>query len=509
MLAALLFSLAQVISAFSDYGFSGDVLVERHGKIVFHRAYGLADKKSGIANTTSTRFPIASITKSFTAAAVMQLASANKIALADPISKYFADLPADRANITIEQLLLHTSGLPEDENDFRTVKLDHSPGVEYSYSNLGYRVLAQIVEKASGESFRDYVTKHVIAPAKLTSTSFEPKGIAIGYAGPADDPQPTAPPTYENQSGSGSLFSTSLDLLAFAHALQRGKIVDKRFVDQMMVGDPRGPAYGWWSTKTESGHRVFDNGGDWDGYQSNLRIYPDDDLIIILLTNTRPNTFRWSAALIRNLERELFGHRAPVVPPHVVASNEDLSGSYETPNGDKLEIKKLAVSVFGQNAIDLLAFPRGKHPDEMNRTAAMSLEVIDALRAADAAKIGTFVESASSTETFAQWWAGHRFPSTVSATILGTAPKGPSRYETFVRTDAGTLRVVWRRGTLKLVAVGTGVDIPYGAAFRPIGKGKFASFDVPAEEIVTLEKRGDDVVLKRGDAELIAHKIAR
>src|SRR3954454_1731611 len=102
--------LDNIVTRYSEYGFGGVVLVERSGKIVLHRAYGPADRKTSVANTTSARFPIASITKSFTAAAVMQLVEAKKLALTDPISRFFPDLPADKANITVEQLVTHTAG---------------------------------------------------------------------------------------------------------------------------------------------------------------------------------------------------------------------------------------------------------------------------------------------------------------------------------------------------------------------------------------------------------------
>jgi CubicO group peptidase (beta-lactamase class C family) len=509
--------LDDIISRYNDYGFGGVVLIERGGKIILHRAYGPADRKNNIANTPATRFPIASITKSFTAAAVMQLVAAGKISLSDPLSRFISPLPDDKAKITVEQLLTHTAGLPEEAKDLATAKLEFTPGEKYEYSNSAYNVLATIVEKASGENFRDYIARHIVAPAKLTATSFDPAGIAVGYAGPADDPQPTTPPTYEDKYGSGALFSNALDLLRFAHAFQRGAIVDKKSVAKMQAGDPRGPMYGWDGVKTESGHRVFDDGGDWDGYKSDLRIYPEDDLIIIVLANVRPNTFRWNTALIRNLERAIFKNRAPVVPPRVMPATIDLKGDFVTTTADRLHIAPangaLSVSAFGQQAIDLLAFPHAQHPTEMTNAAAMSLEVIDALRAADATKLATVSESVGSVDTFAKWWATRLAPehgNFVGATILGTAPKGPSRYETFVRAEMekgpATIRVVWRRGSMKLVAVGLGVDIPFGASFRPIGDGVFASFDVPAEEIVTLEKRGDDVVLKRGAAELIAHR---
>lgn len=481
-LLAVAATLHSVPARYAEYGFGGVVLVARGNRVILHRGYGLADRERKIPNTPATRFPIASITKSFTAAAILQLADAGKLALDDPIPPH---------GFTIRQLLTHTSGLPPEEDGatLQTVKLKAPPGTKEIYSNFGYNVLATIVENASGEKFSVYVTNHLTHG--LPQTNFEMTNIAVGYAGSEDEPEATKPPTYAAKFGSGAMVSTAADLFAWS------KRAPKQFV--------------WEAEKTEDGRRVLESGGDWDGYKSDLRVYPDDGVTIVVLANVRPNTMRWNPTLIRNLERVLFKSRIPFLPPHVGrASARPPTGNYGAfrikSNGEILSVQALT-----QPAVDVLAYPHGQRPNELRDLDDDTRALLDILQAADQTKIASIAETQQSVPTFATWWQqriASKYGALKAAIILGTAPKGPSRWETYVKLDlergAEMVRVVRRRGTLKLTAIGTGGDAPFAAAFRPIGGGAFASFDVPAEEIVTLTAKNDAIVVRRGETEVRA-----
>ena len=177
--------------------FSGVVLVERGGNLLVRRAYGLANVEHNVAVTTDARFYIASLSKMFTAAAILQLRDAQKLALDDPLSRFLPDFPrADR--ISIRQLLTHRSGLAQDSSapDYAEIAthpftLQQSidlaakrapagePGARRVYSNVNYVLLATIVERASGEPFADYLRNHLFTPLHMTSTGLHKSWVEL------------------------------------------------------------------------------------------------------------------------------------------------------------------------------------------------------------------------------------------------------------------------------------------------------------------------------------------
>jgi CubicO group peptidase (beta-lactamase class C family) len=188
--------------AASERGFSGTVLFARGSDPVFHEAFGMADRDKGIANTTATLFDIGSISKQFTKAAVLVLQQQGKLSLTDPVSKHLEGVPADKAAITIEQVVDHAAGLHEyhdTEGDFEPMdraealrrilgqKLRFEPGSDKAYSNSGYTLLAAIVEQASGQGFQDFVREALLAPAGMERTGWyrnpgwKESRVAIGY----------------------------------------------------------------------------------------------------------------------------------------------------------------------------------------------------------------------------------------------------------------------------------------------------------------------------------------
>lgn len=515
--AAAASAIDHLLARYTEYGFSGVLLVEQHGRIVLHKAYGPADRERNVPNTLSTRFPIASITKTFTAAAILRLHDEGRLELSDPLSKFFTGLAAEKEPITIEQLLVHTSGLPADlegtlDDALRTVKLESAPGAAYNYSNLGYDVLARVVEIVSGQPFRDFVMQQLVRPAGLKRTSFERDQLANGYAGPADNPQKTTLPPYEQLSGSGSLISDARDLLRWSHALYDGKLLKPESTTRMFRGSDD-TVYGWDRATTRDGREYLASGGDWDGYKADVYLFPKDDAAIVLLANIRPSAFRWNPTVIRNVMRLLFATGKPVEPPPVrhiaVAPAGGTFGGFVVralPRGNGI-----SVSAFDQKAIDVLAFANGAEPEEIAKVSAMTSDILDALQRGDVTR---FAESRSVSDGLATFWKERAMrdrETLVRATPLGVAPKGPSRWETYVRLEfergePQMLRIVTRRGTLKLVAVGLGGDAPYVAMFLPQSPVRFASFDVASDEITTLEVNGDEIVVKHGTGTVSASR---
>lgn len=236
--------------------FSGVVTLARDGSLVFHRAYGMADRGANRANDTETAFNIGSINKIFTQIAIMQLRDSGKIELDSTLAKYWPDYPNKEVarKVTIRQLLRHTSGIGGNifappasgrRNDIRSLQdylplfvntpMQFEPGTKNAYSNAGYVVLGLLVQRVSGEDYYTYVKSHILDPAGMKRTASYavdslPPNTAIGYStgGPgATSHGPISPNTAElpgRGSSAGGGYSTSDDLVAFIQALRTHRI---------------------------------------------------------------------------------------------------------------------------------------------------------------------------------------------------------------------------------------------------------------------------------------------
>jgi CubicO group peptidase (beta-lactamase class C family) len=181
--------------------FSGTVLAERDGKVILERSYGYAVAEWQIQNSPATKYEIASLSKQFTAAAILQLVDASKLNVQDPVSKYYPDAPPSWQGMTIHHLLTHTSGLPENDwsdffkgkcvsyttddlvNTFRNRPLGFPPGSDWKYRNTDYYLLAYIIEKLSGESYGNYIAQHIFQPLKMTHSGFVPTSAVVSEMG--------------------------------------------------------------------------------------------------------------------------------------------------------------------------------------------------------------------------------------------------------------------------------------------------------------------------------------
>jgi CubicO group peptidase (beta-lactamase class C family) len=280
--------------------FSGSVLVARDGHILFEKSYGMANYEWDIANSGKTKFHIASVTKTFTAAAILQLERQGKLKLSDPLSKYVPDF-LNGERITIEQMLTHTSGLP----DFyslpeypsrkyqkvtladlvawvKTRPLDFLPGSKSSYSNTGYAFLAFIIERVSGKPYEQFLAEEILKPAGMKETgAFRDDAIipnrAIGYQPAFGDHGLRNAPWYDKTilAGSGSLYSTTADLYQWCRLVESNRFFD--------TGGEH--AYGWGARETKSRHKYIEQSGRDPGFSSHITLFPDDRLIVIVLAN--------------------------------------------------------------------------------------------------------------------------------------------------------------------------------------------------------------------------------
>jgi CubicO group peptidase (beta-lactamase class C family) len=305
-------------------GFSGAILVAKKDKILLTKGYGLADREKQIPVTTATIFPIGSVTKQFTAAAILKLEMQGKLNVNDYITEYFKDVPSDKSKITIHQLLTHSSGIPfragrcgaePTIDDFVKVifssALDFEPGTNYRYSNSGYALLGAIVKIASGESYEQYLNKNLFKPAGMLNTgTFLPKysvsDIATGYRagqkwGFAYEKLwgYTELPVKEQRGEPcglpyGGILSTVRDLYKWHKALEEEKIFSKAVKQKMFASHVREGegatsfyGYGWTIFPTPRKTKLIAHNGDVnDVFEADFRQYVDEDVVYILLTNS-------------------------------------------------------------------------------------------------------------------------------------------------------------------------------------------------------------------------------
>ncbi len=306
----------------ADDQFSGAVLVAHEGKAVFEKAYGLADRASGAANTLDTRFEIASMGKMFTGVAILQLVEQGKLRLNARLSEVLPDYPNQEVarRVTIHQLLTHTAGVADwmacpDYMDLRMAlrsvadyvplfinqPLEFTPGSQYSYSNSGYILLGLVIEKICGCDYYDYVGEHIFEPSGMRNTgSFTldalPPNTALGYTTLNENLERTTDwrdNTFvlpERGASDGGGYSTVHDLLAFSQALLANRLLSPTNTKLLLKGkvqaedETRWYAYGF-QDKTLNGQRVVGHGGSFPGVNSFLDMYVDTGYVVIVLTN--------------------------------------------------------------------------------------------------------------------------------------------------------------------------------------------------------------------------------
>jgi D-alanyl-D-alanine carboxypeptidase len=303
--------------------FSGAVLVAKDGRVLFSRAYGLADRSRRIPNTLRTRFRIGSMNKMFTAVAVLQLVEAGTVKLTAPLGTYLPGYPNREVatKVTIHQLLTHTGGtgnIPFQDflahrTELRThtdfVKrygkrgLEFQPGSRWAYSSYGFLLLGVVIEKVTGHTYYDYVHQHIYAPAGMTSSGSLPENQpvadrSIGYTKAlgttAWTPNTNTLPYRGTSAGGG--YSTVEDLAHFAHALLGHKLLSPDATKLLITGKAEaasGPlgaryAYGFEDARHADGNGWVGHGGGALGMNGDLRIYPKSGYVVAVLANIDP-----------------------------------------------------------------------------------------------------------------------------------------------------------------------------------------------------------------------------
>ncbi len=292
--------------------------IMENDQIILEKAYGMADLQHGVANTKETIFENGSVSKQFTAAAIILLALDGDLSLDDNVRKYIPEVPDYGEAITLRHLMTHTSGLrdwgsiasisgwPRHERSHnhddvldivsRQTALNFHPGTEYSYSNTGYNLLAMVVTRVSGTPFAQFSMEHIFEPLRLKNTQWRDdhrriiKDRSTAYRALGDGNFEILQPI-ENVHGNGGLLTTVKDLLIWNRALEDGKFGGQKFVEMMheqgrLTDDSEITYAGGLQIDYFKGQKRISHTGSTAGYRAFVARYPEHQLSVALLCNT-------------------------------------------------------------------------------------------------------------------------------------------------------------------------------------------------------------------------------
>jgi CubicO group peptidase (beta-lactamase class C family) len=328
----------------ADGRFSGVVLVARNGRILLHEAHGSADREADAPNTKSTKFHLASVGKMFTAVAIAQLVKAGKLAYTDTVAKLLPDYPDRQAaeKITVHHLLTHSSGMgtffdspgynaqrvhrnaTEEIAVYKDEPLFFAPGARWRYSNAGFSLLGAIIERATGQTYLEYVRANIFRPLGMRDTDTnapgeEAAGSAVLYTQSPDDPLGLDPYVANRRirishgTGFGDGSSTASDLLKFADALHSGRLLGAELTRTMVTpkidqNDESGRRWGYGiMERIVNGETIRGHSG---GGRTDVQTLWTSGYTVIVQTNTvPPPATALSGEIINFMTRQLAARR--------------------------------------------------------------------------------------------------------------------------------------------------------------------------------------------------------
>jgi CubicO group peptidase (beta-lactamase class C family) len=500
-------------------GFSGELLVARNGRVLLQRGYGFADESTGRSNDDRTVFYLASLSKQYTAAAVLKLVADGKVALDDPLSKLLPGVPEDKRAITLRQLLTHQAGLGtfgwndvagdwlEADRDAAVAgilgtPLATSPGAKVSYTNAGYVLLAAIVERVSGRPFQEYVALELLAPAGIKTTAFgwtKPSvhDVASGYSGVIARGRYLDRPRSWLRVGPADALSTVGDLYRWVRALQTDRVLPASLRSMMFsvqgeVEPGYGYGFGWWVREDQQHRpRVVFHAGDYPGFHSEVRWYPAQDLTLVVATNQEFRGTSMTETFLNGVLSVLRNGPDPL--PSLVESGSrgsKLDGTYCGTDDSCVIVNAsgagLRVEPVGQQLVDWLdgADPSGTAARRADGMRTVDL-VLTLKHDGPSAYTDVLADGARNDEpSFEQEWRQIREADGPlhSVQILGTLAPGsePARSRSLVRmsSERGTrlMSYEWNRGRLEGTNPSAAPEIE-PLRFAPEGDGAYVSFD--------------------------------
>lgn len=536
------------LSRLVPYGFSGAVLIAKDGQVVMKRAYGMANRETSLPYDVDMVSCIGSVTKQFTGAGIVKLEMMGKLNTADLISKYLPGVPADKAGLTIHQLLTHTSGISGDlggmdeepiTRDALVAKvlaapLATPPGQHFEYSNENFSLAAAIIERVSGQNYETFMREQLFMPLGMKDTGYQAPNwplerLPIGYR---PDGRPWGR-TYKNGwlpdgpgwylRGNGGIHSSLDDLYRWHLALEKPGVLSADALKKYLTGYAPTPigekyAYGWGVQQTRRGTTVIAHNGGNGFLFTDFRRYIDEHVVIIAMTNEPVIPAPQLAP--RQIESLFFGSGpAVVMPPSPVAvaadARERIAGTYAFDNGVTVTLTSSGAGLSATSSKLALfgAFPGLVAPG--GRSAELETKTMAILDAASKDNFRPIFEAFNDDRAFEvvqgnqrRFWAGWRsqFGEFQKLELLGTAP---------VQGDpAVTVRAVFARGSQILQLVWgprrlAGFMSPNAGSpvtLTPESPTSWVYYSYTAPSLIRLVFDGDAVTITTGSATLTGKK---
>jgi len=360
--------------------FMGSVLVARGDEVLFSKGYGFANLEWDIANTPSTKFRLASVSKQFTAAAILLLEERGKLKVEDLVKAHLPDAPAAWDKITIFNLLTHTSGITNESGQlptipfattvanvarFRDKPLDFESGEKYNYSNNGYILLGYLVERLSGRTLEAFLKDNIFTPLGMKDSGYDSNSAVIARRASGYDSDPLKGAVNSNYihmsipGGAGALYSTTEDLLRWEQGLFGGKLLKAATLQKMTTPFKNGYAFGL-GVGSANGRKTIRHNGAINGFNTLLTYYPESKTTVVVLSNlvgsALPQISTRLAALAHGENVTLQSERREIqLDPAVLAR---YTGSYRMAGGLEMLVTLEKNQLFGklgnQDALPLL-----------------------------------------------------------------------------------------------------------------------------------------------------------
>jgi CubicO group peptidase (beta-lactamase class C family) len=334
----------------------GTVLVAQRGKILYERGFGLANLELSVKMQPEMLFEIGSQTKQFTAVSILQLMEQGKLSLNDPITRYIDSCPTYWQQVTIENLMTHSSGISDvgnvrmeatTENIIEAAKkqpLSYAPGTKTFYANIEFVLLGAIIEKLSGQTVGNYFKENILKPLNMKHTYCNTNNAVIPNRSAAYLKRSigfTNTPTVNTVGGAGGLISNTYDMLIWYEALAAGKVVKKETLDRawkqyvLADGKPSNFGYGWNAGGSVQGSQITEHGGMAGGYCTDALYLPKEQVFVAVFLNQRG----YPDPIAQDMAALLIGKPYPMDTVRLLVEElKEYTGSYEVSDGTKRKV---------------------------------------------------------------------------------------------------------------------------------------------------------------------------
>src|SRR5262245_52480574 len=486
------------------FGFSGAVLVSDSRGIVLRKGYGPADARRRIH--PGMLFDMGSITKQFTAAGILMLEAEGRLATTDSLGRFLRDAPEEKRGITIHQLLTHTSGLVSDfADDYAQMSRDSAvrailsrplvspPGQAFNYSNVGFSLLAVIIEQVTGQSYDRFMADRIYRPIGMHHTGYtiarlDSTLVAHSYTPPVDHGSPAerlhrAGGPGWNLKGNGGVLTTVDDLYRYDRALDVGRsipraVTTKQFAEQYRRSPTLAHGYDWWIESAPGDTIYYNRGADGPptGVSGEWRRYPRDSTTFILLANNRHHGASTRRYIMPNLRRLFLGtatYDLPTIRGVPADSLEAIAGTYWVDSTSRFTVTRhndhLALGAVGQAAVNVMVFNRDStslgNRERLNQRA---MTLIQGLAAGDTATLRFVFAPGTDLSGPIAWWQGTvaRLGAFRGVEVLGTDRLDRGVFLSTVRLSFGDSIQVVRWGWAGQAATQSSEDAYLPGAFE-------------------------------------------